>query len=92
MSGAEQRALAELNVRRETWCRVEGNPHQEWERRERRHYRKHLRSTAGLLKSLPQERPAARPEEREHHPLIYRRGGTSRRAMNHSWCKLPDGS
>ncbi|KAL3052112.1 hypothetical protein OYC64_004797 [Pagothenia borchgrevinki] len=53
MSGAEQRVLTELNVRRETWCRVEGNPHQEWERRERRHYRKHLRSTAGLLSCLP---------------------------------------
>ncbi|KAK5852598.1 hypothetical protein PBY51_006450 [Eleginops maclovinus] len=72
MSAAEERALEELNRRRETWCRVEGTPQQAWDRSERRHYRKHLRSTPGLLTARPageHRRPRPPPSklpERRH--------------------------
>lgn len=64
MSGPDERALLELNLRRETWCQVELNPRQFWLRAERRHYRSHLRTSPVLLTALtaaPQRR-AARPE------------------------------
>ncbi|XP_071323935.1 spermatogenesis-associated protein 45 isoform X5 [Trachinotus anak] len=77
MSGPEERALLELNLRRETWCQVEGDPRQCRERTERRHYRRHLRTSPALLTALtaaaPQQRraacterpgPAALPERR----------------------------
>ncbi|XP_037305861.2 spermatogenesis-associated protein 45-like [Pungitius pungitius] len=76
MSAAEEPALLELNLRRETWCQVEVNPRRCWERTERRHYRAHLRTNPVLLTALtggPQrgsareERPpAARLPERRH--------------------------
>ncbi|XP_071323932.1 spermatogenesis-associated protein 45 isoform X2 [Trachinotus anak] len=63
MSGPEERALLELNLRRETWCQVEGDPRQCRERTERRHYRRHLRTSPALLTALtaaaPQQRRAA---------------------------------
>ncbi|KAM4713155.1 spermatogenesis-associated protein 45 [Anableps anableps] len=52
MSGSEERLLLELNMRRETWCRVEADPRGFWERTERRHYRNHLRTSAALLRAL----------------------------------------
>ncbi|XP_068454912.1 spermatogenesis-associated protein 45 isoform X2 [Clinocottus analis] len=73
MSGAEERALLELNLRRETWCQVEVNP----PRAERRHYRGHLRSSPGLLTATPagaprgsarsERPPAAKLPERRHY-------------------------
>ncbi|XP_022070897.2 spermatogenesis-associated protein 45-like [Acanthochromis polyacanthus] len=76
MSGCEERALLELNLQRESWCQVEMDPRQSWERTERRHYRKHLRTSPVLLTALtagPQrraactERPApVRLPERRH--------------------------
>ncbi|XP_029352394.1 spermatogenesis-associated protein 45 [Echeneis naucrates] len=65
MFGAEQRALLELNLRRETWCRVEDDPRRSWERAERRHYRGHLRTSPALLNALTgQQRPGATRIER----------------------------
>lgn len=61
MSGYEDRALLELNQSRETWCQVEMNPRQGWERSQRRHYRSHLKSSSVLLTALtggPQRREA----------------------------------
>ncbi|XP_013886090.1 spermatogenesis-associated protein 45 [Austrofundulus limnaeus] len=52
MSGPEQLALLELNMRRETWCQVETDPRQSWERSERRHHRSHLRTSPALLTAL----------------------------------------
>ncbi|XP_074484201.1 spermatogenesis-associated protein 45 [Sebastes fasciatus] len=82
MSGGEERALLELNLRRETWCRVDGNPQQAWERTERRHYRGHLRTSPVLLTALtagPQRRAAdrCRPPpselpERRHYEESYK--------------------
>lgn len=63
MSGSEERALLELNLRRETWCQVEKNPRQAWDRTERRHYQRHLQTSAALLTALtggPQRRAACR--------------------------------
>ncbi|XP_023253282.1 spermatogenesis-associated protein 45-like [Seriola lalandi dorsalis] len=83
MSGPEERALLELNLRRETWCRVEGHPRQSWERTERRHYRRHLRTSPVLLTALtaaaPQQRraacterpPPAKLPERRHFEESY---------------------
>ncbi|XP_068564410.1 spermatogenesis-associated protein 45 [Cebidichthys violaceus] len=66
MSGAEERALLELNLRRETWCQVEANPQRSWERTERRHYRGHLRTGPVLLTALTggPQRGSARTSER----------------------------
>ncbi|XP_076612061.1 spermatogenesis-associated protein 45 [Chaetodon auriga] len=84
MSGCEERALLELNLRRETWCRVEGSPRQAWERTERRHYPSHLRASPALLTALtagPQPRaacserpppPPARLPERRHFKESYK--------------------
>ncbi|XP_034384232.1 spermatogenesis-associated protein 45-like [Cyclopterus lumpus] len=81
MPGAEERALLELNLRRETWCQVEVNAARSWERTERRHYRGHLRSSPVLLTALtagPQrgsarsERPpASKLPERRHFEESY---------------------
>ncbi|XP_038132913.1 spermatogenesis-associated protein 45-like [Cyprinodon tularosa] len=81
MSGSEERVLLELNMRRETWCRVETDPRGFWERPERRHYRNHLRSSAVLLSALTggEQRSAARSErlipvklpERKHFDQSY---------------------
>ncbi|XP_073348527.1 spermatogenesis-associated protein 45 [Pagrus major] len=82
MSGPEERTLLEQNLRRETWCQVEMNPRQSWERTERRHYRSHLRSSPVLLTALtaaPQRRaacserpPPAKLPERRHFEEIYK--------------------
>ncbi|CAK6979356.1 spermatogenesis-associated protein 45-like isoform X1 [Scomber scombrus] len=76
MAGSEQRAVLELNLRRETWCQVEVKPQQAWERTERRHYQSHLRTSPVLLTALtagPQRRaahtegpPPAKLPERKH--------------------------
>ncbi|KAF3703179.1 Spermatogenesis-associated protein 45 [Channa argus] len=61
MSGPDEQVLLELNLRRETWCRVEMSPRQSWERTERRHYGGHLRTSPVLLTALtvgPQRRGA----------------------------------
>lgn len=52
MSTCEERALLELNMRRETWCQVEGDPRQSWERSERKHYRSHLQTSEVLRAAL----------------------------------------
>eukprot|EP00064_Thunnus_orientalis_P018544 superscaffoldBa00004314_g18645 len=82
MSGSEEQALLELNLRRETWCQVEGTPRQSWERTERRHYRSHLRTSPVLLTALtagPQRRaarterpPPAKLPERKHFEESYK--------------------
>ncbi|XP_031163766.1 spermatogenesis-associated protein 45-like [Sander lucioperca] len=82
MSGPEeQRALLELNRRRETWCQVEMTPQQSWERTQRRHYRSHLRTSPLLLSALtdgPQRRaargqrpPPSKLPERRHFEESY---------------------
>ncbi|KAL7388372.1 hypothetical protein ABVT39_012547 [Epinephelus coioides] len=81
MSECAERTLLELNLRRETWCQVEMNPRQSWERPERRHYRSHLRTSPVLLTALtagPQRRAACseRPlpgklPERRHYEESY---------------------
>ncbi|XP_039981330.1 spermatogenesis-associated protein 45-like [Xiphias gladius] len=82
MSASEERALLELNLRRETWCQVERSPRQSWERAERRHYRGHLRTSPVLLTALtagPQRRaarneppPPAKLPERRHFAESYK--------------------
>ncbi|XP_028252823.1 spermatogenesis-associated protein 45 [Parambassis ranga] len=83
MSGYEQRALLELNLRRETWCQVDVNPRNSWERTQRRHYRSHLRTSPVLLTALsagPQRRaaggelrpPPAELPERRHFEESYK--------------------
>ncbi|KAM4522344.1 spermatogenesis-associated protein 45 [Odontesthes bonariensis] len=77
-----EQALQELNLRRETWCQVETNPRQLWERSERRHYRSHLRTSPVLLKALTggaQHRaacteppPPAKLPERRHFEECYK--------------------
>ncbi|XP_076011102.1 spermatogenesis-associated protein 45 [Genypterus blacodes] len=64
MSGYEEQALLELNLRRETWCQVESSPRQSWERTERKHYQCHLRSSPALRSALTagQQPRAARTE------------------------------
>ncbi|XP_062267565.1 spermatogenesis-associated protein 45-like [Platichthys flesus] len=52
MSSREEPALLQLNLRRETWCQVEGDSGQSWERTERRHHRGHLRTSPVLLAAL----------------------------------------
>ncbi|XP_056283550.1 spermatogenesis-associated protein 45-like [Pseudoliparis swirei] len=82
MPCAEQRALLEMNLRRETWCQVEVSPARAWERTERRHYRGHLRTGPVLRAALAAggQRGAARSErptgperpERRHFEESYR--------------------
>ncbi|XP_044025162.1 spermatogenesis-associated protein 45-like [Siniperca chuatsi] len=82
MSGSEERALLELNLRRETFCKVEMNPRQSWERTERRHYRSHLRTSPVLVTALTagQQRraacserpPPAKLPERRHFEESYK--------------------
>ncbi|KAF7656079.1 hypothetical protein LDENG_00046390 [Lucifuga dentata] len=52
MSGPEEQALLELNLRRETWCQVEMNPRQSWKRTERKHFQCHLRTSPSLRSAL----------------------------------------
>ncbi|KAK7907292.1 hypothetical protein WMY93_015904 [Mugilogobius chulae] len=52
MSSPEEQALLELNFRRETWCQVEGGPRQSWDRAQRKHYKKHLKTSASLDQAL----------------------------------------
>ncbi|XP_071776326.2 spermatogenesis-associated protein 45 [Centroberyx gerrardi] len=82
MSGSEERALLEVNRRRETWCRVEADPRQSWERAQRRHFRCHLRTSGALrspqpagpqLRSAGTERPLpAKHPERRHFEEGYK--------------------
>ncbi|XP_008300035.1 spermatogenesis-associated protein 45 [Stegastes partitus] len=82
MSGCEERALLELNLRRESWCQVEVSPRQTWERTQRRHYGSHLRTSPVLLTALtagPQRRAActerqapAKLPERRHFEESYK--------------------
>ncbi|XP_029966239.1 spermatogenesis-associated protein 45 [Salarias fasciatus] len=77
-----ERALLELNLRRETWCRVEADPRQAWQRTERRHYRSHLRTGPALRSALtggeqPRAACGARPPpaelpERRHFEDSYK--------------------
>lgn len=60
MSASEDRALLELNVRRQTWCQVEGDPRQSWERADRKHDRSH-RQTRSFAPLCPGERSTDRP-------------------------------
>lgn len=59
--GGSERVLLEPNMGAETWCRVESDPRELWERAERRHYRNHLKTSAVLLNALTggQQRRAA---------------------------------
>ncbi|XP_030261067.1 spermatogenesis-associated protein 45 [Sparus aurata] len=82
MSEPEERTLLELNLRRETWCQVDTNPRQSWERTERRHYGSHLRTSPVLLSALtaaPQRRaagserpPPSKLAERRHFEETYK--------------------
>ncbi|XP_041832571.1 spermatogenesis-associated protein 45-like isoform X2 [Melanotaenia boesemani] len=65
MSGSEERTLLDLNLRRETWCQVEMDPRQAWDRTARKHYRKHLRTSPVLLAAMTDgpQRGAARTEQ-----------------------------
>lgn len=60
MSAGEDRALLELNARRQTWCQVEGDPRQSWERADRKHYQGH-RQTRSFAPLCPGERSTDRP-------------------------------
>ncbi|XP_069033559.1 spermatogenesis-associated protein 45 [Embiotoca jacksoni] len=66
--------LLQLNLRRETWCQVEGKPRQSWDRPERRHYRAH-RQTGPVLRPAPTgtelQTPAKRPQ-RKHFEESYK--------------------
>ncbi|XP_054474475.1 spermatogenesis-associated protein 45-like [Anoplopoma fimbria] len=75
MSGAEQRALLELNLRRETWCQVEVNPQQSWELTQRRHYQSHLQTSPVLLTAMTagQQPRSARRELQPPSQLLERR-------------------
>ncbi|XP_028296524.1 spermatogenesis-associated protein 45 [Gouania willdenowi] len=82
-SEGEDGALQQLNLRRETWCRVETGPEPPWGRTERRHYGGHLRSSAVLLSAMtgkPQQQhraasrgrlPPPTPVERRHYEESY---------------------
>ncbi|KAK2855887.1 hypothetical protein Q5P01_004622 [Channa striata] len=82
MSGPEEQILLELNSRRETWCQVETNPRQSWERTERRHHPGHLRTSPILVTTLsigPQHReactqrtPPIKLPERRHFDESYK--------------------
>ncbi|XP_072296807.1 spermatogenesis-associated protein 45 [Eucyclogobius newberryi] len=52
MSGRDEQALLEMNNRRESWCQVEGGPRQSWDRAQRKHYRKHLKTGSSLDQAL----------------------------------------
>ncbi|CAL1586217.1 unnamed protein product [Knipowitschia caucasica] len=52
MSGQEAQALQELNLSRETWCQVEGSARQSWDRAQRKHYRRHLKTSSSLDRAL----------------------------------------
>ncbi|KAJ8396152.1 hypothetical protein AAFF_G00020190 [Aldrovandia affinis] len=54
MSKAKDDALYQLNVQRETWCRVEADS-KFWAQAERRHFACHLQTTCGF-KSLHAQR------------------------------------
>lgn len=50
----------ELNARRQTWCQVEGDPRQSWERADRKHDRSH-RQTRSFAPLCPGERSTDQP-------------------------------
>ncbi|XP_041660721.1 spermatogenesis-associated protein 45-like [Cheilinus undulatus] len=82
MSGSEERTLMDLNLQRDSWCQVEANPRQSWERPERRHYRGHLKTSPVLLSALtqgPKPQPVCRARlapvqlvERRHFEESYK--------------------
>uniref|UniRef100_A0A8C4SSV7 Uncharacterized protein n=1 Tax=Erpetoichthys calabaricus TaxID=27687 RepID=A0A8C4SSV7_ERPCA len=43
MSESKEPALQQLNMQRESWCMVEANSRQSWERTQRKHFKQHLR-------------------------------------------------
>ncbi|KAK1171439.1 spermatogenesis-associated protein 45-like [Huso huso] len=55
MSSREETALYNLNMQRETWCMVEANSKQSWQRAQRKHYSHHLQTTFNPQHSLPTE-------------------------------------
>lgn len=63
MSAAEDTALLEVNLLRETWCRLEAEPRGSTS--QRRHYRGHLQTSPALLDAMTgrgkQHRAAGRP-------------------------------
>ncbi|XP_054878970.1 spermatogenesis-associated protein 45-like [Poeciliopsis prolifica] len=77
-----ERVLLEPNMPAETWCRVESDPREFWQRAERRHYRNHLRTSAVLRSALaggPQPRAACAQRrlpvklpERKHFDQSYK--------------------
>uniref|UniRef100_A0A3B3ZYH0 Uncharacterized protein n=1 Tax=Periophthalmus magnuspinnatus TaxID=409849 RepID=A0A3B3ZYH0_9GOBI len=52
MPNQDEQALLELNMQRETWCQVEGGPRQSWDRAQRKHFRKHLKTSSSLDQAL----------------------------------------
>ncbi|KAF0023921.1 spermatogenesis-associated protein 45-like [Scophthalmus maximus] len=83
MSGSGERALLQLNLRRDTWCQVEVNPRQAWDRTQRKHHRGHLRTSPALLAAMTRggpppggarrdPPPPARLPERRHFEESYK--------------------
>ncbi|XP_073712368.1 spermatogenesis-associated protein 45 [Misgurnus anguillicaudatus] len=66
MSKSKQDKLYELNMRRETWCRVETTS-KFWNLPERRHFRCHLQDTRGSS-SMPEQRSSWMQSNNTRHP------------------------
>ncbi|XP_055005223.1 spermatogenesis-associated protein 45-like [Boleophthalmus pectinirostris] len=75
MPHQDEQALLELNMHRETWCQVEGGPRQSWNRAQRKHYRKHLKTSSSLDQALRGQNQArtSRLDHPASAPLAQRR-------------------
>ncbi|XP_076128723.1 spermatogenesis-associated protein 45 [Alosa pseudoharengus] len=81
MAKAKHDELSELNVRRETWCRIEADS-KFWQRPEKRHFDCHLQNTYDIsaLQTAPsvertgwmEHTPSARTIERRHFEESYK--------------------
>ncbi|XP_015194632.2 spermatogenesis-associated protein 45 isoform X3 [Lepisosteus oculatus] len=79
MSQDPGQALYELNMQRETWCRVEADSKGFWRRAQRKHFARHLQCTSDLNAHnthSPSDRSAwmshaATIPERRHFPESY---------------------
>ncbi|XP_066560789.1 spermatogenesis-associated protein 45 [Amia ocellicauda] len=59
MSNGQEKSLYDLNLHRETWCRVEASSKGSWLRSQRKHFPGHLQSSPD--RNAP---PAPGPEQR----------------------------
>ncbi|CAL8315635.1 unnamed protein product [Boreogadus saida] len=75
MPQSTQQELYEQNLRRETWCQVERNSRQSWDRPERRHFGCHLRTSRDFSspRAAEPERRSAWTERPSAAPLAQRR-------------------